>query len=137
MAQVMAPANDYMKMNDAEHAWLDSACEEMSALISRPDYNKMAAIDAITKLKAAMLLHYAEEEGIMKKVGYPHMGSHKRSHDYFLTKVSSFIMNLSGESADLSGDDWAEMVRLLDNHVRLHDHNLAEFLSTSHGTKPT
>ena len=135
MAQVMAPATDYMKMNDTEHAWLDCACEEMSALISQPDYNKRTAIDAITKLKVAMLLHYAEEEGIMKKVCYPHMRSHKRSHDYFLTKVSSFITNLTGASADLSGDDWTEMVRLLDNHVRSHDHNLAEFLSSTHETE--
>ena len=131
----MAPASDYIQMNVTEHAWLDRACDQMSALLSRDEFDKGAATGILGDLKAAMLLHYAEEEEIMRKLRYHNLGGHKRSHDHFLSEVSKYISQLAAGSTPLSGDDWADMRRRLDSHVRSHDHSLAEFMAASCGTE--
>ena len=133
MGHLMAPANEYISMNVTEHAWLDRACDEMSVLLLREDFDKEVAIDTLSNLKAAMLLHYAEEEGIMRRIKFNNLSGHKRSHDHCVREVSGYIHEIARGNAALTADNWAEMRRRLDSHVRNHDHSLAEFMAGYHG----
>ncbi len=127
----MSFAEAYSKMNLNEHEWLDRVCAEISALYLSPDLDKVAVLNALSMMKATMLLHYAEEESLMRKLFYPNAGVHKRSHDYFMTEVSAHIVKLAKDDATMSGQVWIDFRHKLDIHVKTHDEVLAKYLEAN------
>ncbi|MEI6559411.1 MAG: hypothetical protein WCO00_13480 [Rhodospirillaceae bacterium] len=115
-------------MNGSEHEWLNQACHELSLAFANPTLDKDAALKMLSLMKASMLLHYAEEENIMKTTGYQNMGSHKRSHDYFIFEVSTLIEMVSSDAPALSASIWPDLKKKLDNHLKTHDELLTGYI---------
>jgi len=129
MGTVMSSVNAYAELNINEHEWIDRACAEISELFSSRELDKAAAMSILGLLKATMLLHYAEEERIMREVRYPNSSSHKRSHDFFVKEVSEFISALSNDAFGASESVWSGIKRKLDHHVEVHDGVLLGYLA--------
>lgn len=75
---------------------IDSAHEKLFAIMRRilkicDDYNfkknEFVCKESIKYLKSYAEKHFSEEEGIMRKIGYPKYEYHKKLHDEFKNKT--------------------------------------------------
>ena len=93
--------------------------------------DEFGAQAALTALQDIMVLHFATEQDLMERSGYPDRSAHKDAHD-------QFFQDLQGLSAELDQVGITEQVnawvrsRLLEwitHHIRTHDLPLGRHLS--------
>lgn len=84
---------------------------------------------ALKSLVNYLIKHFADEERLMKKHGYPEFASHKLEHDEFRNWLQSFFNDCAQGSASLSIDILNHIVEWLENHVTKSDKKYQPYLS--------
>lgn len=92
-------------------------------------------IEVIGFLAGYVDFHFAAEEMVMRDARYPRYQNHHHWHDMFRSEVDGIL-----EAARSSGINKALKLRIsfaienwLTNHIRINDHELAEFLLRKSG----
>lgn len=124
----MAAASAYASMNTDDHGFLESIGAELAATLSTSPVDQFRANRALQLLKSSMLLHFSQEEALMRRHNYPDFFHHKFSHDYIVTNltvfISSFTMGHEGASAHM----WPALKTSLDTHITRYDDALSSYL---------
>jgi len=72
-------------------------------------------------------VHFADEEMLMQKYGYPEIESHKKQHDYFINTTAELAVNFM-DNQNTTGDEIAEFLALwLTNHILKSDMKYRDF----------
>ena len=129
----MSGVHAYMHMNEQEHRGMEEIGKNLSDLMSRPDVDRGKVVGSLNMLKAAMLLHFAEEEALMKENNYPNFFHHRRSHNYIATELSVFISSFVAGRSDARGDIWPHLKKTLETHITRYDDDLSAFLPGAAG----
>jgi hemerythrin len=77
--------------------------------------------------------HFAMEENLQKKSGYPHYRAHKEQHDDFIRVLEALVQQFNAEGATLPLviQTNQSVVNWLINHINVKDKDLAAYLRTS------
>ena len=125
----MAPAQAYTAMNRDEHLDMETIGTNLDALMAEPNPDRTRIAQALSLLKASMLLHFAHEEALMKEANYPNLFHHRRSHSYIVNEITVFISAFVSGREAATGDIWPHLTLTLDAHIARHDEDLARFLA--------
>lgn len=74
--------------------------------------------------------HFAYEEQLLSKYGYPEYGPHKASHDKLTNQVVDFAHQFDAGAASLSAELFLFLRGWLNGHIRGSDRHYAAFLHT-------
>ena len=127
----MAAAQAYAALNQDEHLDMETIGANLDALMGEPNPDRTRIAQALSLLKASMLLHFAHEEALMKEANYPNLFHHRRSHSYIVNEVTVFISAFVSGREATTGDIWPHLKRTLDTHINRHDEDLARFLAAA------
>ena len=128
----MAAAHAYATMNQEEHLDMETIGTNLDALMAEAAPDRTQIAQSLSLLKAAMLLHFAHEEALMKEANYPNLFHHRRSHNYIVNEITVFIgAFVSGREAT-TNDIWPHLKKTLDTHIVRYDNDLTAFLGTGH-----
>lgn len=113
---------------DDEHKRLFELVNNLNQLIMVGD--KAAALEkALAGLIDYTKYHFKNEEGIMKKHGYPAFDKHKIEHDKLTAKVEDFYTRLNEGKANFS----LELIKFLQdwlvNHIQGTDKEYKSFFA--------
>jgi hemerythrin-like metal-binding protein len=91
--------------------------------------------EAVRYFREYTILHFRDEEELMKAVGFPYLESHKDSHRAFSAKLEGFESRLHGteDKADLAVELALWVAEWFVEHVRAADRPLARYLDDSIG----
>lgn len=67
--------------------------------------------EIISKLFDYIKTHFVHEEDYMKKINYPYLEKHKKSHKYIMESINDFVKNLSNFDENLFEK---ELVKIID-----------------------
>jgi hemerythrin len=95
---------------DDEHELIGLEVKRLTEVISLDDLPRAVAIHAAVLERTAT--HFAHEERLMREIGYPALGRHKRAHDSFLARAR-LSARRSSRDARLSASfiRWASRVQ--------------------------
>ena len=114
---------------DAQHKTLFERVGRLEAAVkAREPYFRLEELFAF--LKTYALTHFAAEEGLMRKVGYPGLSEHVLEHSEFRQRLGSLIPQWESE-----GDSTATLVAVLafldswlTEHVKNTDQRIGDYL---------
>jgi hemerythrin len=114
---------------DAQHRTLFERVGRLEAAVTAQEpYFRLEELFAF--LKTYALTHFASEEGLMRRVGYPGLSAHVREHDEFRRRLGSLVPQWES-----GGDSTATLVAVLafldswlTDHVKNSDQRIGEFL---------
>lgn len=102
---------------DNDHRNLVSMIENLYSAISKGEGKKV--IDVIVKgLSEYAIVHFNREEMLMKSIGFEGFEKHKKSHQTFTDKVSSFQQMLASGQQNISVEVVAFLRDWLINHIQ-------------------
>lgn len=118
--------NDSYRVGDAD---IDAQHQELFVRANK----FLSASDKAGLMASAMSLfkytreHFAHEESLMKRIGYPSMSAHVQQHDELIRKLNLTAQRIADETLDTQHleaflHDW------LLNHIGASDTKLAEFV---------
>ncbi len=124
----MASVQVYETTNGQDHKSIVTIGNELGLLLTGPALDRNRVAYALNMLKATMLLHFSDEEALMKQNNYPNLFHHKRSHDYIMSILSEFISAFMVGREGTTADLWPHLQKTLDNHMHRYDADFASYL---------
>ncbi len=124
----MAYVQAYQTTNDQDHNSIVAIGSELGLLLTGPTLDRNRVAYALNMLKASMLLHFSDEEELMKSHNYPNLFHHKRSHDYIISVLAEFISAFAVGRESTTADLWPHLQKTLDTHMQRYDADLAGYL---------
>ena len=88
---------------------------------------KQTLAQAIERLHAYASSHFASEEQLMTRHGYPDLESHHREHMDFAAKMEDFEERLESPGVNLSGEVIEFLEDWLATHIKTSDKSYASF----------
>jgi hemerythrin len=95
---------------DSEHKELFGIVQEMFLDI-QIDIRHEKIKEVLTNLYVHLNIHFKHEEDYMKKINYPYLEKHKKSHKYIMENLNDFVKNLSNLDKNLFEK---ELVKIID-----------------------
>lgn len=112
---------------DAQHAGLfelvNRLHEGVVSGVGRPALGELMA-----RLRKETMLHFLQEESLMRRTGYPGLDAHKRLHDELARQVSELEAKHRGGSLVMSQSVMNFLKDWLVHHILNEDRRLAEHL---------
>lgn len=102
---------------DDQHGQILDLIKELGELTGSPDHQHIASV--IDQVFSLTLNHFAFEEELMEQVDYPFLKVHRRLHDHFIQRLTSFTQRF-----DTGENVIDEMVVFMDKW--LHNHFIQE-----------
>jgi len=109
---------------DEQHKWLFALAKEAR----QPDVEKAKKV--MMELYRYTRVHFADEEAILKVVGYPLFSEHVEQHDLLLDKVCGMSESMVADPSVLEGLP-ALLARWLKDHILRHDRAYVPFLGNA------
>lgn len=95
---------------------------------AKDELDKAKVGDIIGELVDYTVSHFSFEESLMEQAGYPFLGPHKKIHELFIKKVSSFVERFkNGE--DVVDDVLVMLQKWLINHIKNEDGDYIDVVS--------
>lgn len=129
----MPVAHVYALMNSDDHSFLEAIGAELEEIIRTHPIDRGRILGTLSLLRSSMLLHFSQEEEIMKRYNYPGFFHHKFSHDYIAINLSVFISSFRQGHDEASRHVWPALKLALDKHVCRYDTALKAFLDDQAG----
>jgi hemerythrin len=83
--------------------------------------------DTLTEMVNYAREHFADEEKLMKKYGYPEIEQQKTQHAYFISTTAELIISFMDDK-HMTGDEIAEFLKIwLTNHLLKSDMKYKEY----------
>jgi hemerythrin len=122
---------------DGQHRLLLRDLDLARAASEQGDLGALKA--ALATLGDAFVAHFASEEALMARSGYPDRGKHKGAHDLFMQDVARLDRELSTFGLTPLMHEWIatrlpEWTRF---HIQVNDAPLGRFLATHHRPHPS
>jgi hemerythrin-like metal-binding protein len=113
---------------DTEHRELTEALQSFVGLVNRGDAAEVRP--AMANLIAAVADHFAHEETLMRKRGYPSRARHEEAHMLFVADARRFQADLERNGVTSGFAQWAasRLPEWFRYHILAHDVTLGKFL---------
>lgn len=92
-------------------------------------HGKEVAGEVLTRLIDYTVNHFAAEEKLMEKAGYPQLANHRAEHKALTDKVVAFKKEFDGGSSGVTLELMTFLQNWLTNHIRTVDQKYSEFLN--------
>ena len=117
-----------VEMIDKQHQMLVQMVNELNtAMLNGNEKETIGKL--INKLITYAAMHFAREEHYFDTFGYPETDVHKRQHDAFEKKVSSFEADFKADRQSLSQDIMQFLSNWLVEHIKGSDKKFGPFLT--------
>ena len=103
---------------DKQHRQIVRCINELSLACEIDDRRKVTEI--IDTLQYHTVAHFAYEEELMEKAGYPMTETHKLNHEFFLAKIDQYA-NAHGAGLDIGRDLLRELEEWWLRHIQKED----------------
>lgn len=118
---------------DTQHKKLFEIIRELYTAM-RSGHGKDVAGDVLRRLIDYTVRHFAEEEKLMEKHGYPLLVQHKAEHKALTDKVVAFKKDFDAGTVGITADLMRFLQEWLTNHIQTVDKKYGDFLN-SHGVR--
>lgn len=127
----------YMNWNENMSVKIQSIDEEHKILISlindfyeniQSRSNSQNISKLISGMKSYTQTHFTNEEGHMKRFGYPNYIAHKSEHDNFLAKVTALEEKFNKGMLIISFEITGFLKEWLKNHILVIDKKYSDFI---------
>jgi len=113
---------------DNQHRRLFATTNELHDALSYGE--GAAAVDAVLpKLVDYALSHFAAEEALMKKHGFPEVANHRAEHEEFVRNVTEFIEKYRAGKAGVPVELLLFLQSWLKQHILITDKAYSSFLN--------
>ncbi len=107
---------------DSQHLRIVQYINELN--VAREEGDRELAGEVLGELVDYTISHFAFEESLMEKAEYPFLDPHKRVHQLFVERVSSFVeRHHNGE--DVTEEVHYMLTKWLFNHIKNEDRDYA------------
>ncbi len=114
---------------DAQHRRLFDTIRELYNAM-RAGKSKEVLGDVLRRLVEYTVKHFAEEEDLMKKTGYPLLAAHQSEHRAFTKKVVAFQKDFDAGSSTVSLELMTFLQNWLTGHIQAVDQKYGEHLNS-------
>jgi hemerythrin len=132
MTTLFAWSEDYtvkVASLDRQHRKLFSLADRLQQALGTGKSNSV--IDAILKeLLDYTLTHFAAEEALLRKNGYPQLPAHVAEHEALRVKLAVFQEEYAAGNRDVPGKLMMFLIHWLKGHILKSDRLYAEFLNS-------
>ena len=116
-----------VELIDSEHKKLIAAVNDFYNAVHKGD-DEAATRKAIAHLVYYVKTHFADEEAIMEKNGYPHLAHHRKIHEMLTERVAQYVDKLKKKQKILSLDMAIFLKGWLENHIAETDNRIGDFI---------
>lgn len=116
---------------DNQHKKLFELVQELYLAMSK-GHGRAIAGGVLQRLADYTVNHFAVEEKLMEKHGYPHLASHRAEHKALTDKVTAFKKTFDAGTANITPELMVFLQHWLRDHIQTIDQKYSEFLN-SHG----
>ncbi|MGA3092152.1 MAG: bacteriohemerythrin [Terriglobales bacterium] len=113
---------------DAQHRRLFEIISELFTAM-RSGHGKDIAGHVLQRLIDYTVQHFAAEEKLMEKNGYPGLAPHKGEHKILTEKVLAFKKDFEAGIVSITPDLMKFRQNWLTNHIQTVDHKYGDFLN--------
>lgn len=113
---------------DAQHKQLFAIIQELYSAM-RAGRGKAIVGDVLRRLLDYTNKHFAEEEKLMEKHGYPKLEQHQAEHRVLINKVVAFKKDFDAGSASVTPELMAFLQKWLTDHIQTVDQGYSDFLN--------
>lgn len=121
---------------DAQHREILVRVSDLHLLVERgDDFGAQAALDTLADI---VVLHFATEQDLMDRSGYPDRVAHKGAHDLFLQDLHALSKEIDEVGLTEQVHEWIQnrMTEWLTFHIRTNDLPLGRHLARlRHGSR--
>ena len=111
---------------DGQHRRIVDYINELQE--AKDNLDKEGVHNVIDELVDYTVSHFSFEESLMEQAGYPFLGPHKKIHELFVKKVSTFVERYkNGE--DVAEDILVMLRKWLVNHIKNEDGDYVDAVS--------
>ena len=111
---------------DSQHRRIVDYINELST--AKTEKNQDQVTQTLLSLVDYTRTHFAFEEELMQKAGYPLSDSHKKVHDAFVAQISRYVKQHE-EGQDVTKKLLSELQIWLTNHIKRDDKDYAPYAS--------
>ena len=112
---------------DGQHRRIVDYINELQE--AKDSLDKQGVQNVIDELVDYTVSHFSFEESLMEQAGYPFLGPHKKIHELFVKKVSTFVERFkNGE--DVADDILVMLRKWLVNHIKNEDGDYVEAVAS-------
>ena len=90
-------------------------------------------VDFLKNITTLIKAHFEREEDVMFSLRYKHMNDHIADHSIILSALTGITDRF--ENGDISLNEIFNRILLLDDHKKLHDIKLSEFMNNAKSSK--
>ncbi|NOZ10792.1 MAG: bacteriohemerythrin [Gammaproteobacteria bacterium] len=109
---------------DDQHRSIVDYINELDVAYRGKDRERVTEV--ISGLVDYTITHFAFEESLMEKAGYPLLDSHKKGHEKFTARIAGY-KDKHDRGADVTRQLMLELQRWLEIHIRNDDHDYAPY----------
>ena len=113
---------------DAQHKQLFVIIQELYTAM-RSGRGKSVAGDVLRRLIDYTVKHFAEEEKLMQKHGYPRLSQHQVEHKALVDKVVAFKKDFDAGGASVTPELMKFLQKWLTEHIQTVDRGYSDFLN--------
>lgn len=110
---------------DKQHKRIVTYINQLQDINQNKDKEKLGAV--INELVDYTLSHFAFEEELMEESNYMFINAHKRVHNLFVRKVSSYVERF-GAGEDISAELLVTLKTWLINHIKNDDRDYSKIV---------
>ncbi len=112
---------------DRQHMYLISLIQKITE--AAETYDAKAIVETILDMKDYAEIHFADEEAIMERRGYPGLAKHKQVHEWFFRQTEAFLDDLEAAPLAVTVEVVAFLKEWLVNHILKTDGDYAEYFT--------
>ena len=113
---------------DAQHKQLFVIIQELYTAM-RSGRGKSVAGDVLRRLIDYTVKHFAEEEKLMEKNGYPQLPEHRVEHKALVDKVVAFKKEFDSDTTNITLELMTFLQKWLIEHIQKVDRRYGDFLN--------
>lgn len=108
---------------DSQHKRIVQYINELHDAKQQNDHHLVGEV--LGELVDYTISHFAFEESLMEKAGYPFLDPHKRVHGLFVERVGAFVER-HNQGEDVAEDLLYMLTKWLFNHIKSEDRDYAQ-----------
>ncbi len=113
---------------DRQHQTLFSTINELNDALSEGRGGTVVD-DVLGRLVEYTATHFAAEEGLMRKYGFPGLGEHRQKHEELTRKVQDFVKEHKAGKVGVPAELMLFLQGWLRDHILGTDHEYGPFLN--------
>ena len=126
----MGAALDFTSMNRDDHGYLDAMSREVAQMLGGVSADRSGTVQMLGLFRSSLLLHFLQEEEVMKEANYPGFFAHRFAHDAMTARLTALVSCYEAGREDLVTGSWPAVRGALHSHIGRYDAALGTFFET-------